>query len=264
MNISNILTNFWSSIKSYLVSNYQPKGSYADSNHSHNYLPLSGGTLSGGIAFSGTCYTTVGTGSELSSDRYVVTTTKGANLGGALYLYGGDFENSWGEKGNFRLVAQSKEKGSKYLLGTPSGSLTWNGKELATQEYVNTNLENKANDSEVVKLSGSTITNNINKVGISCGWVDGRTNAVIKTNATSSPSNNQYVPCISAKSYQGSWELGTYTNNDYYLTYITDDNFNAGTNQTTAQYKFCSNGTLVASKFQCTNITLNGYVCTID
>jgi len=105
-------------------------------------------------------------------------------------------------------------------------------------------------DSVYVKLSGGTITNNINKVGISCSWKDGRTNAIVKTNATSSPSNNQYVPCISAKSYQGSWELGTFTNNDYYLTYITDANFDAGTNTATTQYKFCSNGTLIATKFQ--------------
>jgi len=101
-----------------------------------------------------------------------------------------------------------------------------------------------------VKLTGGTITNNINKVGISCQWKDGRTNAVVKTNATSSPSDNQYVPCISAKSYQGSWELGTFRNNDYYLSYITDADFDAGTNKITAQYKFCSNGTLVATKFQ--------------
>ena len=129
-------------------------GNKANASDLSNYLRLSGGTLSGSIAFSGTCYTSVGTGKELSSECYVVTTTKGSNLGGSLYLYGGDSQNSWGEKGNFRLVAQSKEKGSRYLLGTPSGSLTWNSKELATQEYVNTNLVSKANDSDVVHKSG--------------------------------------------------------------------------------------------------------------
>ena len=144
---NNGVSEMWLNIKNWVTS--QLLG-YSQTGHTHtksqitdldlnNYLPLRGGTLSGSISFSGGCYTSVGTGKELSSDRYVVTTTRGANLGGALYLYGGDFENSWGEKGNFRLVAQSKEKGSKYLLGTPSGSLTWNGKELATQEYVNTN-----------------------------------------------------------------------------------------------------------------------------
>ena len=144
---NNGVSEMWLNIKNWVTS--QLLG-YSQTGHTHtksqitdldlnNYLPLRGGTLSGSISFSGTCYTSVGTGKELSSDRYVITTTRGANLGGSLYLYGGDFENSWGEKGNFRLVAQSKEKGSKYLLGTPSGSLTWNGKELATQEYVNTN-----------------------------------------------------------------------------------------------------------------------------
>ena len=36
MNINNILTNFWSSIKTYLGTNYQPKGSYANSSHTHD------------------------------------------------------------------------------------------------------------------------------------------------------------------------------------------------------------------------------------
>lgn len=120
---------------------------------------------------------------------------------------------------------------------------------VATQIGTKANA-NHNHDSVYVKLTGGTITNNINKVGVGCSWKDGRTNAVIKTDATSSPSNNQYVPCISAKSYQGSWELGTYTNNDYYLTYITDADFDAGTNKATTQYKFCSNGTLIATKFQ--------------
>ena len=120
---------------------------------------------------------------------------------------------------------------------------------VATQIGTKANA-NHNHDSVYVKLSGGTITNNINKVGISCNWKEGRTNAIVKTNATSSPSNNQYVPCISSKSYQGSWELGTYTNNDYYLTYITDADFDAGTNKATTQYKFCSNGTLIATKFQ--------------
>ena len=111
----------------------------------------------------------------------------------------------------------------------------------------------KANASDLnnyLRLTGGTITNNINKVGVNCSWKDGRTNAIVKTDATSNPSSNQYVPCISAKSYQGSWELGTYTNNDYYLTYITDADFDAGTNKAATQYKFCSNGTLIATKFQ--------------
>lgn len=120
---------------------------------------------------------------------------------------------------------------------------------VATQIGTKANA-NHNHDSVYVKLSGGTITNNINKVGISCDWKEGRTNAIVKTNATSSPSNSQYVPCISSKSYQGSWELGTYTNNDYYLTYITDADFDAGTNKATTQYKFCSNGTLIATKFQ--------------
>ena len=67
-------------------------------------------------------------------------------------------------------------------------------------------------------------------------WVNGRNGAILRM--TGSPGAN-YVPLWSCKSNSGSWEGGCYTtNNSFYITYITDTNFNAGTNATTAQMEF--------------------------
>ena len=67
-------------------------------------------------------------------------------------------------------------------------------------------------------------------------WVNGRNGAILRM--TGSPGAN-YVPLWSCKSNNGSWEGGCYTaNNSFYITYITDTNFNAGTNATTAQMEF--------------------------
>ena len=67
-------------------------------------------------------------------------------------------------------------------------------------------------------------------------WVDGRNGAMLRMTGTAS---TNYNPITSCKSNNGSWEMGTYTaNNGLYFTYITDSNFNAGTNTTSAQVEF--------------------------
>jgi hypothetical protein len=43
-----------------------------------------------------------------------------------------------------------------------------------------------------------------------------------------------YNAIASMKTTDGDWSLGVYANNTLYFTYITDTNFNANTNTTTA------------------------------
>lgn len=69
-----------------------------------------------------------------------------------------------------------------------------------------------------------------------CSWVGGRNGAILRMTGTS---GEAYCPITSCKSNNGSWEMGTYTaNNGLYFTYITDSNFNANTNTTSAQVEF--------------------------
>ena len=57
------------------------------------------------------------------------------------------------------------------------------------------------------------------------------------------------MPIWSAKSYQGTWEAGTYTSNILHFSYISDANYSAGTNQQTADIQFTASGGIVAKTF---------------
>lgn len=87
--------------------------------------------------------------------------------------------------------------------------------------------------------AGGTITGQIQRAGVSSTWVSGRSNAMIRTNTSGS---SLYCPILSAKSQNGSWELGSYTSNILHFSYITDANFNSGNNVQTADFQFCTDG----------------------
>ena len=57
---------------------------------------------------------------------------------------------------------------------------------------------------------------------------------------------SQYMPIWSCKSQAGSWDCGTYTENRLHFSYITDTNYNTGTNTQTANIYFNTNGTITA------------------
>lgn len=95
--------------------------------------------------------------------------------------------------------------------------------------------------------AGGTITGQISKSNTSTSWVTGRNVAPFRTTAAASPGDSQYVPILSAKSYQGSWDLGPYTSNILHLSYITDSDFNSGSNKQTTDFTFTTNGTFSAS-----------------
>ena len=115
-----------------------------------------------------------------------------------------------------------------------------------------------------MKLSGGTITGNISKNNASTSWVQGRNAAPYRTIAASSPGDSQYVPCWSAKSYQGSWDCGPYTSNVLLLSYITDANYNSGSNAQTADFTFATDGTFNAKvlKQNGTAVSLSGHTHT--
>lgn len=85
----------------------------------------------------------------------------------------------------------------------------------------------------------ATQDSQIQRVGKSVSWVQGRNGAIVRTTSSGA---NQYIPVVSAKSQNGSWEMGTYQNDILHLTYITDANYNAGTNATTCQFSISPSG----------------------
>ena len=98
----------------------------AASSHSHDYLPLTGGTISGVIT---TTDGEVANRNVTTGGTYYYGGT-GFDDGAFLGLYGKDQSNY---KGQFRLKADNGEN-FVYLEGTPSGSLRWNGENVLTDK----------------------------------------------------------------------------------------------------------------------------------
>lgn len=93
-----------------------------------------------------------------------------------------------------------------------------------------------------LSLAGGTMTGQIKRAGTSSSYYNGRDSSMIRTTTASA---NAYYPIISAKSASGSWQFGTYMEaGNMYLTYITDQNYDAKNNVSTAQYIFQSDGTM--------------------
>ena len=107
---------------------------------------------------------------------------------------------------------------------------------------------NAYSSTSYLPLAGGTITGQISKKNNSTSWRTGRDVAPFKTIAADSPGDSQYVPVLSAKSYQGSWDLGPYTGNILHLSYITDSNYSSGNNAQTADFTFQTDGTFSANK----------------
>ena len=119
-----------------------------------DYLPLAGGTMTGDIAFN-------------SSEKWVKKSTADGSIvlascpaygqGGIISLFG---KNHSTLGGVFLIVAHDGTN-EKRLIGKPDGTLKWNGKELATQEFVNNKVKS-------VKL---TSTFNFDFTGKN-GWIN--------------------------------------------------------------------------------------------
>lgn len=86
----------------------------------------------------------------------------------------------------------------------------------------------------------------IRRLGKGSAWFEGRNNALICVNSSGA---SIYVPIISNKTQNGSWDVGTYTSNRLHFSYISDSDYNAGTNKQTANIYFGTDGSVTANKF---------------
>ena len=116
----------------------------ADTNHEHDYLPLSGGAMSGNIAKTN------------NETQLVLHGASMLGLGASLSLHGGSMpegEGREGYAGGFLLSTGKGEPGTfKYLQGSPDGRLTWGsgginagGNDLAGATIVAKSLTHNAN-----------------------------------------------------------------------------------------------------------------------
>ena len=101
---------------------------------------------------------------------------------------------------------------------------------------------------DAVSKAGDTLDvgAQLKRAGYSSSWVLGREYAMIRQ---TSQLEQEYVPILSAKTIQGSWELGPYLGNNMHLTFISDADYNSGTNQQTANIVFDSLGGITAPVF---------------
>ena len=81
--------------------------------------------------------------------------------------------------------------------------------------------------------SGGTMTGQIKNADTASSWIAGRDHAIIR--GTVNPSSGSFYPVASAKSVNGSWEIGALGDN-FYFSYATDTNYNAANNSTLTRY----------------------------
>ena len=92
-----------------------------------------------------------------------------------------------------------------------------------------------ARDDTKLPLAGGTMNDKsvISRTGESVPWYKGRLRPIIKTTSCTG-----YNSILSMKTTNGSWDLGVYSDDTAYLTYITDTNYDANSNTTTYQLIF--------------------------
>lgn len=138
----------------------------------------------------------------------------------------------------------------KSLL-TGQGNLVWNKQYNGTwqgeRSIIDSSNYSTFLDSRYVNATGDTLSSasaQIKRAGGNVSWYQGRSNAVIRVTSYSG-----YSAVTSMKTTNGDWSMGVFSNNCMYFTYITDTNFNASTNTTTAQIYFNASGSIFASNF---------------
>lgn len=233
-------------------------------NHTHSYLPLTGGTLTGSLKVNSTIFGYNFT-NNINAPAFVFDkhgshyTGIGANAEYDTIFFGAvntsDFSWNTGYKQiwkfNGSVVADSFNGNSVSanklatartiaLTGSVTGSGTFDGSGDLTITTTTNHTHN------YLPISGGTMTGQIQKSGVSSSWINGRSSAMIRMNSISG-----YSPFASIKTTNGSWEIGAYDSpgyiDDLVFSYCTDANFNAGNNSTTAEIKFFNNGHILGS-----------------
>ena len=124
------------------------------------------------------------------------------------------------------------------------------------------------NVSNKIYTANEQLTGQITKAGINTSWNKGRNNAALAMTSLSG-----YSPCISIKTTNGSWDIGTYDNSSYtdrlVFSYIADTLYNSSTANYTGQVAILGGGHFYTTGYyygngsQLTGLTksqINGWV----
>lgn len=127
----------------------------AEKNHTHPYLPLAGGTMTGGITLTITDFL-----KRSVNDSYIALMGGSVwNTGANIMLFGGDHAQSPG----YVQIAAGNGTASTLLVCKPDGAMTWGGRNIVrtiNNLTANTagNVTVKAKDVEALPISGGQMT----------------------------------------------------------------------------------------------------------
>jgi hypothetical protein len=154
--------------------------SYTDT----NYLPLTGGTLTGNIKMSNSL-ANIATD---SSDKYLRLLNADYSGGASLYLYGATNTSGYGK---FALNAFDGTN-RKELVGMPNGTLTWYGLDISPQafSYSGTSSDVSVPNNTVKNLISFTLTKGTWLVIVNAGFLNHSTGYRVLGIATSTTSQN--------------------------------------------------------------------------
>lgn len=93
----------------------------------------------------------------------------------------------------------------------------------------------------------STSGNGVFRSGGSSSWIGARDQALVR-NASFDDAAQNFWPVTSCKCNIGTWDVGT-LGNDYYFSFATDENFNAGNNKTEISIRMGTDGSMFAKYF---------------
>ena len=93
----------------------------------------------------------------------------------------------------------------------------------------------------------STSGNGVFRSGGVSSWIGARDQALVR-NASFDAAAQGFWPVTSCKCNIGTWDVGT-LGNDYYFSFATDENFNAGNNKTEISIRMGTDGSMFAKYF---------------
>lgn len=93
----------------------------------------------------------------------------------------------------------------------------------------------------------STSGNGVFRSGGASSWIGARDQALVR-NASFDAAAQGFWPVTSCKCNIGTWDVGT-LDNDYYFSFATDENFNAGNNKTEISIRMGTDGSMFAKYF---------------
>lgn len=209
----------------------------AAASHSHSYLPLSGGTLTGALTIKNNNWNNI-----LILNRTSASGTWGPSI---IFQYDGTTNGTLTMTSNQLYIGDNGSNRHKAWHEGNDGS----GSGLDADKidgYHASAFALSSHTHSYLPLAGGTMTGQIQKAGVSSNWINGRKNAMIRMNSI-----DGYSAFASIKTTNGSWDIGTYNYSSHLenliFSYCADTDFNSGTNNIKTQIRFYNNGTIGAS-----------------